>query len=31
MADTTNLIAFGVLIGIAVLALKTGLGCGLPA
>ena len=28
MEDTTNLIAFGVLIGIAVLALKTGLGCG---
>jgi predicted transporter len=28
MADTTNLIAVGVLIGIAVLALKTGLGCG---
>ena len=28
MTDTTNLIAFGVLIGIAVLALKTGLGCG---
>ena len=28
MTDTTNLIAFGVLIGVAVLALKTGLGCG---
>ncbi len=28
MTDTTNLVAFGVLIGIAVLALKTGLGCG---
>ena len=28
MADTANLIAFGVLIGVAVLALKTGLGCG---
>jgi predicted transporter len=28
MTDTTSLIAFGVLIGVAVLALKTGLGCG---
>ena len=28
MTDTTSLIAFSVLIGIAVLALKTGLGCG---
>ena len=28
MADTTNLVVFGVLIGVAVLALKTGLGCG---
>ena len=28
MTDTTSLIASGVLIGIAVLALKTGLGCG---
>jgi predicted transporter len=28
MTDTTSLIVFGVLIGVAVLALKTGLGCG---
>lgn len=28
MTDTTDLVTFGVLIGISVLALKTGLGCG---